>query len=436
ASAAKIDDVLKNTTDESDKGILEKLKAGREAKTKFTEAQQTTVDAKTKRSQVTQDNSLFSIDESAANSRAATQKAENQKITSVKNAQAARVITEEVANEKISRIQFASTKSQEKNLSLQLRSLYTYHDQGAISAEKFAEKQRELTTEQTNLEKQEAENRLAVQQAVIARRLKDIEFANKQAEGAIALSQTTSTTGVKARLLSSGITTSAKDDADLDQNSIDQKAGVDNTALVKTKIAQNQQEYKEGRRTYRDFADQEMALNIELARSHQQLIDLKIAAEEKYRAIVERKISTNKTIAATGINKGLLASGLTSETQDKAAVNKNKVDQQEAVDKINFIKSRVKNEKDAKDELAALHSQLIDLKIAAEEKYRAIVERKISTNTTIATTAIDKGLLAAGLTPEATDQAAIAKNKVDQKEALDKINFIKSRVKNEKDAKD
>ncbi|MBN3875230.1 tape measure protein [Nostoc sp. JL23] len=377
ANVAKIDDVLKNTTDESDKGILEKLKAGREAKTKLTEAQQTTVDTKTRRSQVVQDNSLFSIDESAANSRAATQKAENQKITAVKNAQTARTITEEVANEKISRIQLASTKSQEKNLSLQLRSLYTYHDQGAISAERFAEKQRELTTQQTELEKQEAENRLAVQQAVIARRLKDIEFINKKAESAIALSQTASSTGIKTRLLTSGITASTKDSADLDQNSIDQKAAVDNTALVKTKIAQNQQEYKEGRRGAREFAEQQMALNLELARSHQQLIDLKIAAEEKYRAIVERNISTNKTIASTAIDKKLLKAGLTPQAQDQAAIDKNKVDQQEVVDKIKFIKSRVKNEKDAKDEIAALDSQLTKLKIEGEEKYRESVEHNI-----------------------------------------------------------
>ncbi|MEH2201180.1 tape measure protein [Nostoc sp.] len=377
SSVAKIDDILKNTSDEADKGILEKLKAGRESKAKLPEVQAATLEAKTKRSQVVQDNAFFKIDDSAANSRAATTKAENQKTTAVRNAQTARTITEEVASEKISRIGLASTRSQQKNLNQQLAALRIYHDQGAISAEKFAEKERELTTEQTNLEKQEAENRLGVQQAVIARRLKDIEFANKKAESAIALSQVASSAGIKARLLTSGITTSTKDSADLDQNSIDQKAAVDNTALLKTKIAQNQQEYKEGRRNARQFVEEQMALNLELARSHQQLIDLKIAAEEKYRAIVERNISTNKTIASTAIDKRLLAAGLTPQAQDQAAIDKNKVDRKEIVDKINFVKSRVKNESQAKDEIAALDSQLTKLKIESEEKYRESVEHNI-----------------------------------------------------------
>ncbi|MBW4677143.1 MAG: tape measure protein [Desmonostoc geniculatum HA4340-LM1] len=377
SSAAKIDDVLKNTSDDADKGVLEKLKTFAESRLKLSQARQVADDAKQRLSQQVQDNSLFSIEDSAANSRAATQKAENQKIAAVKNAQTARLITEEVANEKLSRIQLQSTRSQQKSLDQQLTSLLIYHKQGAISAEKFAEKRRELEKEQTNLEKQEAENRLAVQQAVIQRRLKDIEFANKKAENAIALTQTTSTTGVKARLLASGIATSTKDSADLEQNSIDQKAAIDNTALIKTKITQNQQEYKEGRRSAREFAEQQMALNLELGKSHQQLIDLKIAAEEKYRAIVERGISTDKTIATTAIDKRLLAAGLTPEAQDQAAIDKNKVAQQEVVDKIKFIKSRVKDEKQAKDEIAALDSQLTTLKIEEEQKRRESVEHNI-----------------------------------------------------------
>ncbi|OUL25457.1 hypothetical protein BV378_15425 [Nostoc sp. RF31YmG] len=186
ASIAKIDDVLKNTSDDADKEILEKLKSGREVKARLPEVQQVASDAYEKRRQVVQDNALFRVDDGAADARSATQKAENQKIAAVKNAQTARIITEEVANEKIARIQLGTTKSQQKNLSNQLSLLRTYYNQGAISAEKFAEKQRELSTTQTDLEKQQAENRLAVQQAVQARRLKDIEFANKKAEAAIA----------------------------------------------------------------------------------------------------------------------------------------------------------------------------------------------------------------------------------------------------------
>jgi tape measure domain-containing protein len=290
SSAAKIDDVLKNTTDEADKGILEKLKAGRESKAKFTEAQQTTADAKVRRTQAVQDTSLYFVDESAANSRAATTKAENQKITGIKKALEAKDLTEEVANEKISRIQLASTRSQQKSLDQQLRSLRTYYEKGAVGAEEFAKRERDLTVEQTNLEKQEAENRLAVQQAVLARRLKDIEFVNKKAEAAIAISSTSATTKAKEKLLSAGLTPQAQDQFALSQNQIEQKATSDRVAQIKIRIAQNKQLHKEGLKDAREFMLEEYALNQELAAAYLQQTDLKITAEEKYREAVEHNI--------------------------------------------------------------------------------------------------------------------------------------------------
>lgn len=377
SSIAKIGDVLKNTIDEADKGILEKLKSGRESKVKFAEAKQTTVDTKAKLQQTVQDTSLYLLDDSASKERAQIQKVENDKISFLKGAQAVRLMSEEIVNEQIAKVQLNSSQAQKKSIVDQLTTLRVYHDQGKISAEKFTERQRALSVELTATERQEAENRLAVQQAVTARRLKDIEFINKKAENAIALSQATSTTGVKTGLLASGITISNKDSADLEQNSIGQKAAIDRTALIKIKIAQNKQEYKEGLRSAREFAEQQMALNLELAESYSTLADLKIAAEEKYRAIVERNISTKATIASTAIDKRLLAAGLTPEATDVAAIDKNKAAQQEVVDKIKFIKSRVKNEHDAKDELAALDSQLTKLKIESEEKYRENYEHSI-----------------------------------------------------------
>ncbi len=290
SSAAKIDDILKNTSDEADKGILEQLKAGRESKAKFTETQATTLDAKTKRSQVVQDNSLFSIDDSAATSSAATQKAENQNITGIKKALELKVLTEEVANEKISRIQLASTREQQKSLDGQLRSLRTYHDQGAISAEEFAKRERDLTTEQTNLEKQEAENRLAVQSAVLARRLKEIEFFNKKAETLTATKLADSTRFNKEKLLSSGLTPQAQDQFSLDQTKIDATTTSDKVNQVKDRIAQNKELYNAGLKDAKDFILEQYALNQELASANLAVIDQKIAAEEKYREVVERNI--------------------------------------------------------------------------------------------------------------------------------------------------
>lgn len=290
ASVAKIDDTLKNTTDEADKGILEKLKAGRESKAKLPEIQSATLEAKTRRSQVVQDNAFFRIDDSAANSRAATTKKENQSITGIKKALELKVLTEEVANEKISRIQLASTRSQQKSLDGQLRSLRTYHDQGAISAEEFAKRERDLTIEQTNLERQEAENRLAVQQSVLARRLKEIEFFNKKAEALTATRAVDGTRENKEKLLSAGLTPQAQDQFSLDQTKIDATTASDKVDQVKNRIAQNKQLYKEGSKDARDFMLEQYALNQELAQANLAVVDQKISAEEKYREVVERNI--------------------------------------------------------------------------------------------------------------------------------------------------
>ncbi|MCC5640349.1 tape measure protein [Nostoc sp. CHAB 5844] len=290
SSAAKIDDVLKNTSDDADKGVLEKLKAFAESRLKLSQTKQVADDAKQRFDQQVQDNAFFTIEDSAANSRARTTQTENQNIAKIRNAQAARLLTEEAANEKISRIQLQSTRSQQKNIDQQLASLRIYHQQGAISAEKFAEKERELTTEQTNLERTEAENRLAIQQAVTQRRLKDIEFANKKAESAIALTQTNATRQAKEKLLAAGLTPQAQDQFSRELNAIDQNTTTDNIALIKKKIAQNQESRKKGDIDPKQAAEIQMSLNQELAKAQEQLVDQKIAGEEKYREVVERNV--------------------------------------------------------------------------------------------------------------------------------------------------
>ncbi|MBD2489010.1 tape measure protein [Aulosira sp. FACHB-615] len=290
SSVAAIDDRLKNTSDEGDKGILERLKSAREQKNRLSEARTTLSESQLKVRQTTQDNSLFNLEDSAASSRAATQKAENQKIALIRQAQADRTITEEAASEKISRIQLQSTQSQRKNLDNQLIALRHYYTEGQVSAEEYAKRERDLTVEQTNLERTEAENRLAVQQAVLQRRLKDIEFANKKAESAIAISALGQTQKAKENLLASGLTQSGQDKFALQQNAIDQKSTTDKIALLKTQLAQTKKLREEGVLSAREAAEKEMSLNQELAQNNLQLVDQKIAAEEKYRETVERNI--------------------------------------------------------------------------------------------------------------------------------------------------
>lgn len=290
STLAKIDDVLKNTQDEADKGILEKLKSAKELRNKLPESRTALAESQVKVQQQVQDNSLFDIEDRAATVRSKIQKSENQQIASIRNAQNSRFITEEQASEKISRIQLLSTQRQKKTTDAQLQVLREYYAQGAVSAEEFAKRERDLTTEQTSLEKQEAENRLAVQQAVLGRRLKDIEFVNRKAEAMSATSQSNSTRTAKEKLLSSGLTPQAQDQFSLEQAGIDGTSASSRVNLIKDKISQNKQLFKEGLRNARDFANEQYTLNQELAQANLAVVDQKIAAEEKYREVIERNI--------------------------------------------------------------------------------------------------------------------------------------------------
>lgn len=290
ASAAKIDDVLKNTTDESDKGILEKLKTSREQKNKLSASRAAYSDSMQKVQSTVQDFHSFQIDEKAADSSAVIQKNENLQTASIKRSLEAKVIVEEVANEQIAKIQLKTTQDQRKNLNEQVNEVHASHEKGFISAEEFAKKERDLTTQQTALEKQEAENRLAVQQAVLARRLKEIEFFNKKAEALTATRATDSTRENKEKLLSSGLTPQAQDQFSLDQTKVDATTASDKVNQVKDRIAQNKELYKAGLKDARDFMLEQYALNQELAQANLAVVDQKITAEEKYREVVEHNI--------------------------------------------------------------------------------------------------------------------------------------------------
>ncbi|WP_414755551.1 tape measure protein [Anabaena sp. CCY 9910] len=288
SSVAKIDDVLKNTQDEADKGILERLKTAREQRNRLAESRTGLADSQVKVRQQVQDNALFDIEDRAANVRAKIQSSENQKIAAARNAQNTRIITEEMAAEKIAGIQLLSAERQKKTVDAQLLVLREYYAQGKISAEEFAKRERELGVEQTNFEKQQAEARLAARQATVQRRLRDIEFANRKAENAIAITQTDSTRQAKESLLTGGLTQQGQDNFAIEQNKAEVKAASDRVKLLRNQLTQTKKLREDGLLNAREASEKEGQLQQQLAQANLQLVDLKISAEEKYREIVER----------------------------------------------------------------------------------------------------------------------------------------------------
>ncbi|MBD2570057.1 tape measure protein [Anabaena lutea] len=290
ASVPKIEDLLSRTQDDADKAILEKLKVAREQRNKLGEARISINESELKVKQNRQENALFSVDDRTSLTKNRLQINENESINFWKKGQLEKVVVEEVVAEKLAKIQVESGLKQKQVVDAQLLVLRGYYEQGDISAEEFHKRQQELTVEQSNLEKQETENRLALQQAVIQRRIKELEFANKKAESISATYQADATRTAKERLLAGGLTQSGQDAFALEQNKIDQKSAADKVSQVKIRIAQNKQLYGEGLKDARDFQQEQLSLNQELAQANLQAVDLKIQAEEKYREIAERGV--------------------------------------------------------------------------------------------------------------------------------------------------
>lgn len=270
ASAAKIDDLLKNTSDESDKNILEKLKAGREQKNKLSEARAAVEESNFKFKQSNQDLTLAQFQDTSANQQSALQKAEAQKLGGIKAAQQARVISEAEAAENIARIQLGSTQQQQKNIASQLAALKFYYSQGTISAEEFNTRNRELSNQQVDLEKQTADQRLALFEASNRRKLEAIELANRKAEATINLSQTNRTTAVKVKVLDSSI---SPEQAAREQTQVDQDVTEKRIANIKRLIAENKRLGAEKVQDEKTTTEKGLQLNQELAQANQQLID-------------------------------------------------------------------------------------------------------------------------------------------------------------------
>lgn len=291
SSVAQIDDLLKNTSDDADKGILEKLKAERERRNQLNGARGSVYDSELKVKQATQDISLAELTDSANKQELALQRAEAKKLNSVKMAQQMRVLSESDAALKIARIQLNSTTQQERNIASQLAAWREYHAQGKIGAEELANKEKELNSRSIELEKQSADQRLAIFEATNRRKLEQIELVNKKAEAVIALSQTTNTTSVKQDILTGAL---SPQQAAQEQNQVDQNATRARIEFIKTEILQTKQLHSQKVISAKESTEKQLSLNQELAQANQQLIDQQIQFQEQLRAEIEKTFSRRK----------------------------------------------------------------------------------------------------------------------------------------------
>ena len=407
SSVSKINDIIQNgNLDDADKTLLEKVKLAQEQKKQLAEARlalnQSELSLKQNQSEMT----LFGLDDRAKNRGNFIQVGENSSLANIKQTQLAKIYTEEVAAEKIAQIQLQTSKSQKSNIDQQLIDLQNSFEQQTISAEEYFNRRRDLTLEQSNLEKQVEENNLSLQQATLQKRIRQFESANKQAEAVINASQSNANSTAKEKFLSSGMGQVGQDNLALEQNRIDQQAAAQKTQQIKNRVAQNKQVYDAGLKDARDFKDEELALQAELAQANLQQVELRISAEEKKREAIKRtldflnkqvdaQINIEQSTATRKAKETYFTSGLTQPGQDNLAIEQNRIDQQTAAQKTQQIKNRIaqnedlyrrgkKGEREFHEEAKALRLELaqanlqqVDLRIQGEEKYREIAEKGI-----------------------------------------------------------
>jgi tape measure domain-containing protein len=290
SGVAEIQSIIERTQDEADKNILEQLKSLAQNRLQIPDARATFFDAENKFRQTRQENRLFNIDNNLAKSRAVITQNENLRVAGYKRSQLNGDITPELADEGISRLQLGNVLKQKEALDTQLTQLKNYHKTGEISAEEFTRRERDLTTEQTALERQEAEVRLSIRQMLTQRKLRLIE--NEQTREASRL---------KENFLNEGMNSEAQEKLNITQVNND------------IKFAQKRLE------TLR----REKAAKSEIAQVESQLIDARIKREQELRNVAEARI--NRTIQLETEKRKLISSAL-DEQKNKIDLYNQKLD--------------------------------------------------------------------------------------------------------------
>lgn len=290
SSIARIDDVLSRTQDDADKAVLERLKGVAEQRLRLSESQASLSEMPLRLKQAEQDKALSLIDEGSNDTKSRITRGQNETLSFYRRGQAKRSISGEEAGVENARIELENTQALKRELDNRLFLTQNYYSEGTVSAEEFERRKRDLSTESTALEKQEAESQLALADAIKAQKIADLEFANRQAEAVLNIERSNATTAAKEKLLAIGMTQTAQDEFNRAEIAADRQVTEGKIANIKKQIEQYQNLYGAGDISLREFQDKQIQLNQELASLNTQLIDHKIKNEENYRAIVERNI--------------------------------------------------------------------------------------------------------------------------------------------------
>lgn len=179
STAAEIQNAINNPKTEltdADKTILTNLKQLKDDENNLNKQRTTNAENQLRVRKAVEAESLAVIERSSAEAEALTSQTENNRIAAIKVGLSQRKMTTEQADTEIARIELSSTLRNQRRLRDELGALQTYFNMGKISAEEFEGRQRQLITEITGLNRQEAENRLELNERVKESILKAYEI--------------------------------------------------------------------------------------------------------------------------------------------------------------------------------------------------------------------------------------------------------------------
>jgi tape measure domain-containing protein len=226
--------------------------------------------------------------------------------------------------------QVASTNQRQANTQQALDDLTS--QKGRISAEEYNKRQRELTTQLTELRLEGANAAVAVEEALAKKVeatsakseasaakseasakkvealnrkiLEGLELANRQAGAAIQLSATNDTTAVKQQLASQSI---AEEDTQPKLNAIATAQALSEGEQIKKEIAQNAQLERDKRQTKKETILKALELNQKLAESNQKVVDLELERQKLVRDLAIKGIEDRMAATQEASNEQLAA---------------------------------------------------------------------------------------------------------------------------------
>nr|WP_290224313.1 tape measure protein [Trichocoleus desertorum] len=228
---------------------------------------------------------LKSFQDANAQAEAAIRRSETDRIAGIRGKQLKGILTTDQAEAQIATTKEDSATKDYEETKRQLNELNQLKVEGGLPAEEIAKRELELNQKLSDANLRRIEAQIAARDQEKRRIIENLDLANRKAESAIALSQTTQTTAIKRQVFSGDATS---EQAAIGQTEVQQEATRKRIALLKQELADTERLRADGTYNPKEATEKELQLKQKLAEANGQLVDGEIQKQEQLRAAIER----------------------------------------------------------------------------------------------------------------------------------------------------